>query len=96
MARLKLNLKLTTAFRPQVDGQTERTNQTFKTYLRNYVNYEQNNWVKWLPIIQLAYNTSYYENIKTIPVNVNFGFTLNAYRQAIDGLNNVKAILTLK
>ena len=58
MMRLGLNPKLTTAFRPQVDGQTERTNQTLETYLRQYINYEQNNWVEWLPIAQLAYNTA--------------------------------------
>ena len=44
----------------------------------------------------MAYNTSYYENIKTIPANANFKFTLNAYKQVYDGLNNVKAILTSK
>ena len=44
----------------------------------------------------MAYNIFYYENIKTTPVNTNFKFILNAYKQVYDGLNNVKAILTLK
>ena len=45
---------------------------------------------------QLAYNTSYYENIKTTLINANFKFILNAYKQVYDGLNNVKAILILE
>ena len=44
----------------------------------------------------MAYNISYYESIKTTPVNANFGFILNAYKQVYDGLDNVKTILTLK
>ena len=40
MLKLKLNLKLTITFKPQVDKQTERINQTLETYLRNYVNYK--------------------------------------------------------
>ena len=44
----------------------------------------------------MAYNISYYENIKTIFTNVNFKFIPNAYKQAYDGPNNIKAILTSK
>jgi hypothetical protein len=50
--------KLSTAYHPQTDGQTERTNQTLEQYLRCYVNYQQNNWVELLPIAQFAYNNS--------------------------------------
>ena len=45
---------------------------------------------------QLTYNTSYYENIKITLTNANFKFTLNAYKQTYNELNNIKAILTLK
>jgi hypothetical protein len=41
--------KLSTAYHPQTDEQTERLNQTMEQYLRYYVNYQQNNWVKLLP-----------------------------------------------
>ena len=44
----------------------------------------------------MAYNTFYYESIKITFANANFGFILNAYKQAYDGPDNVKAILTLK
>ena len=48
--------KLSSAYHPQTDGQTERTNQTIEQYLRCYLNHEQNNWVKLLPLAQFAFN----------------------------------------
>jgi hypothetical protein len=50
--------KMSTAYHPQTDGQTERTNQTLEQYLRCYVNFQQNNWVELLPIAQFAFNNS--------------------------------------
>jgi transposase InsO family protein len=50
--------KLSTAYHPQTDGQTERTNQVLEQYLRCYLNYEQTNWVELLPTAQFAYNNS--------------------------------------
>ncbi|KAF5701029.1 reverse transcriptase domain-containing protein [Fusarium globosum] len=82
MARLGLNHRLTTAFRPSVDGQTERMNQVLEQYLRCYINYEQNDWVEKLPIAQLAYNTAYNESTKLTPAYANFGFTPDAYHDA--------------
>jgi transposase InsO family protein len=35
--------RLSTAYHPQTNGQTKRTNQTIKQYLRHYINYDQDN-----------------------------------------------------
>ena len=48
--------KLSTAYHPRMDRQTERTNQTLKQYLRHYINFKQNNWIDLLPLAQFAYN----------------------------------------
>jgi transposase InsO family protein len=39
MAEIGIQRKLSTAYHPQTDGQTERTNRTMKTYLKIYSNY---------------------------------------------------------
>jgi hypothetical protein len=45
---LGIKLKLSTAFHPTTDRQTERMNQTLEVYLRHYVNHAQDNWVSLL------------------------------------------------
>ena len=44
---------MSTAYHPQTDGQTERTNQVLEGYdLRNFVNYDQNDWYQLLPLAE--------------------------------------------
>ena len=56
-----------------MDGQTERTNGILEQYLRAYINYQQDNWNKLLPMTEFAYNNSYQETIKTTPFYANYG-----------------------
>lgn len=74
METMKVKQGLSTAFHPQSDGQTEILNQILEQYLRSYVNYQQNDWVEWLPLAQWAYNSSDIENIKMSPFRANYGF----------------------
>src|SRR5947207_4840471 len=53
---LDLKKRLSTAFHPQTDGQTERTNQTAEQYLRIYCNYQQDNWFDLLSLAEFSYN----------------------------------------
>jgi hypothetical protein len=53
---LGVKTKLSTAYHPQTDGQTERTNQELEQYLRIFVNHRQDNWDDWLPMAEFAYN----------------------------------------
>src|SRR5439155_18121947 len=55
---IKARRKLSTAFHPQTDGQMERQNQTLEYYLHCYINYRQNDWVKWLLQAEFAYNNA--------------------------------------
>ena len=53
---LGIKAQLFTAFHPETDGQTERTNVIIKMYLRMYVNFMQNDWACWCPSAEFAYN----------------------------------------
>lgn len=73
MDQLGVDHKLSTAWHPQTDGQTERINQIVETYLRAYLNWEQNNWVQLLPVAQIAYNSSVVESTGVSPFYANYG-----------------------
>lgn len=53
---LQIDHRLSTAYHPQTDGQTERMNARIEQYLRAYVNYAQNDWVRYLPSAEFAIN----------------------------------------
>ena len=53
---LQVKIKLSSAYHPQTDGQTERVNQVLEQFLRCSINYHQDNWVDLLPIAEFAYN----------------------------------------
>ena len=64
---------LSTAYRPQTDGQTERTNRTLQEYLRAYVNPSGKDWIEKLGMAEYAYNDSYHTAIGCTPFFLNFG-----------------------
>lgn len=74
MKRLDVKSKLSTAYHPQTDGQTERLNQIVEQYLRIFINFQQDDWVVLLPAAQLAYNTTPTETTKVTPFFANFGY----------------------
>ncbi|EED18391.1 retrotransposon polyprotein, putative [Talaromyces stipitatus ATCC 10500] len=65
--------RLSTAFHPQTNGQTERTNQTLIQYLRHYVNHHQDNWAELLSMAQLAYNSAKHSTTGVSPFFANYG-----------------------
>jgi len=65
---------MSTAYHPQTDGQTERTNQVLEGYLRTFVNYDQNDWYQLLPLAEHAYNNSATNAHKMTPIFANYGF----------------------
>jgi hypothetical protein len=65
---------LSTAFHPETDGQTERTNATLEQYLRAYCNYQQDNWKTLLPIAEFCYNNTKSKTLGVTPFYANFGY----------------------
>ena len=71
---LGIQIKLSTAFHPQTDGQTEVMNQYLDQRLRPFVNYYQDNWSELLPVMDYAQLTMPHESIGMSPFEL-----LNAY-----------------
>jgi len=71
---LGIRLRMSTAFHPQTDGQTERLNQTIEAYLRAFVAKEQDDWVSLLPMAEFAYNNSVTIGNGMTPFFANYGF----------------------
>ena len=55
-------------------GQTERQYSTMEAYLRAFVNYEQNNWARLLPMAEFAYNNTKNDSIGYTSFELNCGF----------------------
>lgn len=72
--QLKIKARLSTAFHPETDGQSERTNAILEQYLRSYVNYLQDDWFFWLPVAEFALNSARNESTGLTPFFANYGF----------------------
>jgi len=62
--RLGIKWKLSTAYHPQTDGQTERTNRTIEDMLRLFVSPATDDWDQYLPEIQFAINNAWQESVR--------------------------------
>src|SRR6201994_869154 len=71
---LNIKRRMSTAYHPQTDGQTEITNQVLEGYLRNFVNYDQNDWYQLLTLAEYATNNSKDSANKLNPFFANYGF----------------------
>ncbi|XP_073030636.1 uncharacterized protein [Primulina eburnea] len=66
-------LRLSTAYHPQTDGQTERTIQTLEDMLRAYVMDFKSAWQSSIPLVEFAYNNSYQSSIQMAPFEALYG-----------------------
>jgi hypothetical protein len=55
---LKVQLRYSSSYHPQSDGQTERVNQCLEYYLCSITFNEPKKWLSWLPLAEFWYNTA--------------------------------------
>jgi Integrase zinc binding domain len=53
---LEVTQNISTAYHPQIDGQSERSNQWLEQYLCIYGNFQQNDWAQYLLLAQYIHN----------------------------------------
>ena len=82
---LGIKRRLSTAFHPQTDGQTERQNSTMEAYLRAFVNFKQNDWARLLPMAEFAYNNAKNASTGYTPFELNCGYHPRmSYKEDVD------------
>ncbi|KAI5115587.1 hypothetical protein M0805_008605 [Coniferiporia weirii] len=68
--RLGIKSKLSTAYHPQMDGQTERTNQEVEAYLCIYCGTSPHSWADSLTDLEFSHNIQTHSVTKTSPFNI--------------------------
>ena len=71
---MKIDRRLSTAFHPETDSQTERVNSIMEQYLRSYMNYQQADWCQWLPRAEFMGNNHASETTGTSSFFANYGY----------------------
>ncbi len=80
-AELRINHKMLTAYHSQTDEQSKQMNQMVETYLRHYVNRNQNNWVQLLSTAQFAYNNTQNKTTEETPFWVNYEYNSKVWQE---------------
>ncbi|KAJ9525336.1 hypothetical protein QJQ45_003286 [Haematococcus lacustris] len=70
---LGMKTNMSTAYRPQSDGQTERYNRVLEEMLRHYISPTQIDWPDHLALAEFAVNNSWQESIHSTPFFLNTG-----------------------
>jgi transposase InsO family protein len=73
LQELGSGVALSTAFHPETNGLTERVNGIVLEAVRLFCNDFPEHWVKWLPLVEFAYNNAPQTSLGTSPFMVNHG-----------------------
>ncbi|GAB7336849.1 hypothetical protein MBLNU13_g00019t1 [Cladosporium sp. NU13] len=72
----QIRRRLSTAYHPQTDGQTERQNQTLEAYLRMFAGESQADWATLLKWAEFAYNNAPHSATGLSPFQMVYGKSL--------------------
>jgi hypothetical protein len=79
---------LSTAYRPQTDGQSEQTNQHLEQYIRIFIIFEQTNWADLLALAQYTLNSWPNATTKKAPYELLLGYIPRVH-QTVQVSNNL-------
>jgi hypothetical protein len=71
---LDTQLRFSSTYHAQTDGQTQRVNQILKDVLRAYALQYARSWDKCLSYTEFSYNNSYQESLKMAPFEMLYGY----------------------
>ena len=89
---LGTQLAHSSSYHPQSDGQTEIVNKCLEGYLRCFVSDKQTQWVKWLPLAEWWYNTSFHTAAKMTPFMALYGYHPPSITSSLRENSKVQAV----
>lgn len=84
--------KMSSAYHPQTDGQSEIVNKCVEQYLRCFISEDPQLWHKFLGLAEWNYNTSYHFSIHTTLFEVVYGRTPPTLANYIPGSTLIEAV----
>jgi hypothetical protein len=66
-------LKMSTAYHPESDGQTEVVNRCLETYLRCFIADQPKTWINWVHWAEYWFNTSFHSAAEKTPFEIVYG-----------------------
>ena len=76
---LGYNLKLSTTYHPQMDGETEQVNQEVETYLRMFCQGQPEKWSEFIPMAEFAHNSATHSSMQKSLFSLILGYELRDY-----------------
>ena len=76
---LHYDVRLSTTYHPQTDGQTERANQEIETYLQIFCTNNPQKWPELLTTAKFHHNSVPHSSTKVSPFSLMMGFELCSY-----------------
>ena len=90
------DMQLSSAYRPQTDGQTEVINRCLENYLRCMVLDSPWNWSCWLPLAEWWYNTNFHSSAQLTPFEIVYNQPPPVHMPYLPGETNVVVDRSLK
>ena len=72
--------RITSAYHPRTNGQTERLNHVFVEALRKYTEQDNLSWPEWIPFVLLAFRTRIHSTTGFSPYDLMFGIKMNTFK----------------
>ena len=85
-------LRISTAYHPQTDGQTEVLNRVLEQYLRSFVHHKPTQWGKFLSLVEWCYNTTCHSSTNLSPFEVTYGKPPPTIIDYLPGSSSVEAV----
>ena len=85
-------LKMSSAYHPKTDGQTEVVNRCLETYLRCFIADQPKSWLSWIPWAEFWFNTTFHASTGSTPFELVYGRKPPIITRLLQGETRVAAV----